>query len=53
MKVYPKPKQSLGCSAVSASAGAVDQKTNHMWVRVFIDTVTNLVKVVVSLLRRG
>ena len=49
MKVYPKPKQSPGCSAVGASAGAVGPKTHHMWVGVFIDAVTNLVKVVASL----
>ena len=30
MKVYPK--QSPGCSAVGASAGAVDPKTHRKWV---------------------
>ena len=49
MKVYPKPKQSPGCSAVGASAGAVNPKTHRMWVGAFINAVTNLVKVVVSL----
>ncbi len=49
MKVYPKPKQSPGCLAVGASAGAVDPKTQSMWVGAFIDAVSNLVKVVVSL----
>jgi hypothetical protein len=47
MKVYPK--QSLGCLAVGASAGAVDPKTHCKWVWAFIDAVTNLVDVLVSL----
>ena len=46
MKVYPK--QSPGCSAVGASAGAVDPKTHRKWVWAFIDAVANLVDVVVS-----
>jgi hypothetical protein len=46
MKVYPK--QSLGCSAVGASAGTVDPKTHRKWVWAFIDAVANLVDVVVS-----
>jgi hypothetical protein len=46
MKVYPK--QSPGCSAVGASAGAVDPKTHRKWVWAFIDVVANLVDVVVS-----
>ena len=46
MKVYPK--QSPGCLAVGASACAVDPKTNRKWVWAFIDTVANLVDVVVS-----
>ena len=46
MKVYPK--QSAGCSAVGASAGAVDPKTHRKWVWAFIDAVANLVDVVVS-----
>ena len=46
MKVYPK--QSLGCSAIGASAGAIDPKTHRKWVWVFIDAVTNLVNIVVS-----
>jgi hypothetical protein len=47
MKVYLK--SSPGCSAISASAGAVDPKTDRKWVCVFIDanTNTNLVDVVV------
>ena len=46
MKVYPK--QSPGCSAVGASAGAVDPKTHRKWVWAFIYAVANLVDVVVS-----
>ena len=46
MKVYPK--QSLGCWALSASAGAVDPKTHRKWVCAFIDAIANLVDVVVS-----
>jgi hypothetical protein len=49
MKFYPKPKQSPGCLAVGASAGAVNPNTHRMWVGAFINTVTNLVKVVASL----
>ncbi len=47
MKVYPN--QSPGCSAVGASAGAVDPKTHRKWVWAFIHTIANLVDVVVSL----
>ena len=46
MKVYPK--QSLGCLAVGASAGAVYLKTHHKWVWTFIYAVANPVDVVVS-----
>jgi hypothetical protein len=46
MKVYPK--QSLWCSAVGASAGAVDSKTHRKWVWAFTGAVANLVDVVVS-----
>ena len=46
LKVYPK--QSMGCLAVGASAGAVDLKTHRKWVWAFIDAVANLVDVVVS-----
>jgi len=46
MKVYPK--QSPGCSAVGASAGAIDLETHRKWVWAFIDAVTNLVDIVVS-----
>ena len=46
MKVYPK--QSPGCSAVDASAGAVDPKTHRKWVWAFIDAVANLLDMVVS-----
>ena len=46
MNVYPK--QSPGCSAVNASASAVDPKTHRKWVWAFINAVTNLVDVVVS-----
>jgi hypothetical protein len=47
MKVYLK--SSPECSAVSASTGAVEPKTDRKWVCVFIDanTNTNLVDVVV------
>ena len=51
MKVYPK--QSPGCSAVGASAGAVDPKTHRKWVWAFIDAITNLVDVVVSKIHVG
>jgi hypothetical protein len=47
MKVYPK--QSPGCLAVSASAGAVNPKTHRKWVWAFINAIANLVDVVVSL----
>ena len=46
MQVYPK--QSLGCSVVGASAGAVDPKTHRKWVSAFIDAVADLVDTVVS-----
>jgi hypothetical protein len=46
MKMYPK--QSPGCSAVGASAGAVDPKTDRKWVWAFIDADDNLVDVVMS-----
>ena len=46
MKVYPK--QSTGCLAISASAGAVDAKTQRKWVWAFIDAIANLVDVVVG-----
>ena len=46
MKVYPK--QSPGCLAVGASAGAVDPQIHRKWVWAFIDAVANLVNVVVS-----
>jgi hypothetical protein len=46
MKVYPK--QSPGCSAVGASAGAVNPKTHRKWVWAFIDAVANLDDIVVS-----
>ncbi len=48
LKVYPK--QSARCLAVGASAGAIDPKTHHKCVWVFIDAIANLVNVVVSLL---
>jgi hypothetical protein len=46
MKVYPK--QSPGCSAVGASASAVDPKTHRKWVWAFINAVANLIDMVVS-----
>jgi hypothetical protein len=49
LKVYPK--QSLGCSVVGASAGAVDPKTHCKWVWLFINAIANLVDVMVSLLK--
>jgi len=51
MKVYPK--QSPGCLAVSASAGAVDPKTHRKWVWAFIDAIANLVGVLVSKITCG
>ena len=42
MKVYPK--QSLGCSAVGASAGAVNPKTHRKWVWAFIDVSNHSVR---------
>jgi hypothetical protein len=48
LKVYPK--QSLGCLAVGTSASAVDPKTHRKWVWPFINTIANLVDIVVSLL---
>jgi hypothetical protein len=47
MKVYPK-QTSPGCSAVGASAGAVNPKTHRKWVWVYIDAVANLDDIVVS-----
>ena len=46
LKVYPR--QSPGCSAVGASAGAVDPKTHQKWVWLFIDALVGLMDVVVS-----
>jgi hypothetical protein len=46
MKVYLK--QSPGCLAVGASAGAVNPKTHHKWVWAFINAIANLIDVVVS-----
>jgi hypothetical protein len=45
MKVYPK--QSPGCLAIGASAGAVDPKNHRKWVWAFIDAIANLVDTVV------
>jgi hypothetical protein len=45
LKVYPL--QSPGCSAISASAGAVDPKTKK-WVRQFIESIAELADDVVS-----
>jgi len=42
------PQAEPGCSAVGASAGAVDPKTRRKWVCAFIDAVANLVDIVVS-----
>jgi hypothetical protein len=46
LKVYPK--QGPGCTAVSASNGAVDAKTHRKWVWAFIDAIAELVDVMVS-----
>ena len=46
MKVYPM--QSPGCSAVGASATAVNPKTHRKRVWAFIDAIANLVNTVVS-----
>ena len=46
MKVYPK--QSTGCLAVGASAGAIDPKTHRKWVWAFMDAIAELLYVVVS-----
>ena len=46
MKVYPK--QSTGCLAVGASAGAIDPKTHRKWVWKFIDAIAELLYVKVS-----
>ena len=40
MKVYPK--QSVGCTTVGASEGAVDPKTHRKWVWAFIDVIAEL-----------
>ena len=47
LKVYPK--QGPGCSVVGASNGAVDPKTHRKWVWAFIEAISELVDVVVSL----
>ena len=46
LMVYPR--QSPGCSAAGASAGAVDPKTHQKWVWLFIDALVSLMDVVVS-----
>jgi hypothetical protein len=48
MKVYPK--QGPGCLVIGASAGAVDPKTHRKWVWAYIEAITELVDVVVSLI---
>ena len=48
MNVYPK--QGPGCSVIGMSASAVDPKTHRKWVWPFINTIANLVDIVVSLL---
>jgi hypothetical protein len=48
MKVYPK--QSTGCSAVGASAGAVNPKTHRKWIWAFIEAFAELIDEVVSLI---
>ncbi len=48
MKVYPK--QGPGCSVVGTSAGADDPETHRKWVWAYVEAITELVDVVVSLL---
>ena len=47
MKVYPK--QSPGCSVVGGSGEAVDPKTHHKWVWMFLDAIAELSGEVVSI----
>ncbi len=49
MKVYPK--QSVGCTTVGVSEGAVDPKTHRKWVWAFIDVIAELSNDVVSAYR--
>ena len=42
------PKQNPGCLTVGASNGAVNPKTHRKWVWAFIDTIKELMDVVVS-----
>jgi hypothetical protein len=44
------PKQGPGCSVVGASAGAVNPKTHRKWVWAFLESIAELVDIVVSLL---
>jgi hypothetical protein len=46
MKVYPK--QGPGCAVAGASHGAIDPKTHHKWVWVFMYAIAELLDVVVS-----
>jgi len=46
LKVYPK--QGPGCSTVGASNGAIDPKTHRKCVWAFIEAISELVDVVVS-----
>jgi hypothetical protein len=48
MKVYPK--QGPCFLVVGASAGAGDPKTHRKWVWAYVETIAELVEVVVSLL---
>ena len=48
LKVYPK--QGPDCSVVGATASIVDPETHHKWVWAYIEAITELVDVVVSLL---
>jgi hypothetical protein len=48
MKVYPK--QGPGCLVIGASAGAVDLKTHRKWVWAYVEAITKLVDMVLSLL---
>jgi hypothetical protein len=47
LNVYPR--QSPGCSVVSASSGAINPKTFRKWVWMFIENIQELVVMVVSI----
>ncbi len=47
MKCYPL--QTLGCEAIGASSRVIDPRTHQKWVWVYIEAITNLVDIVVSI----